>query len=204
MNIGDFFRRLAWRLFPRNEYTDIRLRELFASKYDIHVGLYSYGCFDPNRVYPGTHIGRYCSFSNSCRVVNRNHPSSSITFSPYLYQASLGRRDAVDIPNKRCVIEDDVWIGHNAIVLPSATHVGRGSAIGAGAIVTHNVPPYSIIAGNPGRVIRKRFSEPTIELLESIRWWEWDAQQLVDFAENNPDIAGDAELWQHKFGGHGT
>jgi acetyltransferase-like isoleucine patch superfamily enzyme len=194
---------MMWRIAPPNEYTSKEIRKVYREKYNIDVGLYSYGCFDERRIYPGTTIGRYCSFSNSSRVINRNHSMESLSFSPYLYDRRLGRVDAVYVPIKNCVIEDDVWVGHNAIILPSATSIGRGSAIGAGAVVTRNVPPYSVVVGNPGRIIKRRFDVETIEYLEALKWWEWDAEVLTKFATKNPSFVSNASHFPNRIGRHG-
>tara|TARA_R110002020_G_scaffold10961_3_gene41566 strand:- start:6502 stop:6852 length:351 start_codon:yes stop_codon:yes gene_type:complete len=112
-----------------------------------------------------------------------------MSFTPYLYEKNIV--GGIDRPIEQipCVIEDDVWIGHNAIILPGASRIGRGSAIGAGAVVTKDIPPYSIVAGNPGRVIRQRFSDKRISELEDLKWWEWDREKLTRFAKENPEFA---------------
>lgn len=182
-------RKIAWKLFPPDEFTSESLRAYYKSNFGIEVGLFSYGCFDERRIYPKTFIGRYCSFSSSCRVVNRNHGSSYMSFTPYLYEKKIAGGLDRPIEQIECYIEDDVWIGHNAVLLPGAAKIGRGSAIGAGSVVTKNVPPYSIVVGNPGRVIRQRFSDQRIAELEDLRWWEWDAAQLTAFVRENPTFA---------------
>ena len=75
-------------------------------------------------------------------------------------------------------IGNDVWVGHNVVILPGCKKVGNGAVIGAGSIVTHDVPPYSIVAGNPAKVINMRFNDETIERLESSKWWEMSANEL--------------------------
>jgi hypothetical protein len=78
----------------------------------------------------------------------------------------------------------DVWIGHGAILLPGVS-VGNGAAIGAGAVVSKDVPPFAIVVGVPGRVLRYRFAPETIAALERIAWWDWPHDRLgagmVDF-----------------------
>jgi carbonic anhydrase/acetyltransferase-like protein (isoleucine patch superfamily) len=70
-----------------------------------------------------------------------------------------------------------VWIGHGAIVLPGRS-VGTGAVIAAGAVVTKDVVPYAIVAGNPARVVRLRFSEPIAARLERLKWWDWSHERL--------------------------
>lgn len=74
-------------------------------------------------------------------------------------------------------IEEDVWIGSNSVVL-SGIRIGRGAIVGAGSIVTKDVEPYSIVAGNPAIKIRMRFSTEVIDKLESMRWWNWDLETM--------------------------
>ncbi len=77
------------------------------------------------------------------------------------------------------IIEDDVWIGHNTVVLPGCKLIGRGAIIGAGSIVTKDVAAYSIVAGNPGRTLRARFDPELIAALEASRWWTLDLPDLA-------------------------
>jgi hypothetical protein len=78
---------------------------------------------------------------------------------------------------RHVTIGPDVWIGHNAILLPGVS-IGTGAAIGAGAVVTKDVPDYAIVAGNPARLIRPRFSQAQAERLKGIAWWDWSHARL--------------------------
>lgn len=170
--------------------TSLVLREQFKS-HGIVVGLYSYGCFDPNRIGRGVTIGRYCSFADTSRIFTRNHGIGYISTTPYLYNRHLGMVEEDTIENIPCVIEDDVWMGHNAIIVPGAKHVGRGAVIAAGAVVTRPVDPYTIVGGNPAQEIRKRFDEDIIEKIEATRWWERDLEQLRQMVRDEPDLVFD-------------
>ncbi|MDF3886548.1 CatB-related O-acetyltransferase [Cupriavidus basilensis] len=75
-------------------------------------------------------------------------------------------------------IGHDVWLGYRAIVL-SGVSIGSGSVVGAGAVVANNVPPYSVVAGNPARIIRRRFTEVQIEALLAIEWWNWPIDKIL-------------------------
>jgi len=75
------------------------------------------------------------------------------------------------------IIGHDVWIGEDAVIL-SGVHIGNGAVIGASAVVANDVPPYSIVAGNPAKVIRMRFIEREISILQSLAWWSWDDAKL--------------------------
>nr|WP_246566018.1 CatB-related O-acetyltransferase [Tissierella simiarum] len=91
-----------------------------------------------------------------------------------------------------CIIGNDVWIGSNAVIL-RGVKVGNGAVIGAGAIVTKDVEPYSIVVGNPARVIKKRFSEQIIESLEKIQWWNWSKEII----RKNLDLVYSSTVDEH-------
>lgn len=183
--------RIYHKVFRPDQFRDRTLRNLYKKAYDIDAGLYSYGCFDRDRFNPHVTIGRYCSFSNSCRRINANHGLDNMSMHPFFYNERMGFRENAHFERARCVIEDDVWIGHNAILLARVTRVGRGAAIAAGAIVTGDVPPYALVAGVPGKVVRYRFAPEVIEAIEATRWWELDETQLKQVSSAFPDAFAD-------------
>lgn len=75
------------------------------------------------------------------------------------------------------MIGNDVWIGYEAVILSGVT-IGDGAIVGARAVVTKDVPPYTIVGGVPARSIRRRFDEETIKKLEALRWWDWDEERI--------------------------
>ena len=75
------------------------------------------------------------------------------------------------------VIGNDVWIGYKAVVM-AGVHIGNGSIIAARAVVTKDVPPYTIVGGVPARPIRKRFDEEVIRKLETLKWWDWSVEKI--------------------------
>jgi acetyltransferase-like isoleucine patch superfamily enzyme len=185
--IRSFLDRLRKRPTLMDELESAPLRTRF-KELGVDVGLYSYGCFDLNRVPAGVRVGRYCSFAPSSQIFLRNHGLKFIGLTAYFYNAHLKvvERDMID--HAQMEISDDVWIGHNAILLSGVGAVGRGAAIAAGAVVTKPVPPYAIVAGNPARVIRMRFDEKTIDAVEATRWWELDPPALRQMVETNPNM----------------
>ena len=164
------------------------LRNYYQEKFDLQIGEYSYGCFDPSRIGRGTIIGRYCSFAPTVYIFTRNHGISSISTHPYLYNSNLGFIEKDTILSSPCVIEDDVWLGHNAVLTASVNKIGRGAIIGAGAIVTKDVPAYAIMAGNPARIVRYRFSPEIIEKIESSQWWLLSDTELHNLIKKSPDF----------------
>lgn len=173
--------------------TSLRLREYFRSRYQIDVGLYSYGCFDPGRIGSNTTIGRYCSIASTAHIIRRNHLLHALTMHPYLYNETLGFPVCNKLPYAPICIEDDVWIGHNAVVLPTVSQIGRGAVVGAGAIVTKDVPRYAIVGGNPARVLKSRFDAATVEFVESTRWWEMNRDELAGFCKRFPQLVCSVE-----------
>jgi virginiamycin A acetyltransferase len=148
----------------------------------IEVGAYSYGrpLLLGHDNTPETHvrIGRYCSLAHGVRILLRaNHPLAGASTYP-LEQIVLGE-EATDFARSRGPVHigHDVWIGYEALILGGVT-IGNGAVIGARAVVTRDVPPYGIVAGNPARLLRHRFDDATIARLEQIRWWDWPADRV--------------------------
>ena len=75
------------------------------------------------------------------------------------------------------MVGNDVWIGYEAVVLAGVT-IGDGAIIGSRAVVTKDVPPYTIVGGIPAKPIRRRFDDAAIEKLEALRWWDWDEEKI--------------------------
>ena len=76
------------------------------------------------------------------------------------------------------VIQNDVWIGYNSLIMPGIK-IGNGSIIASNSVVVKDVEPYSIVGGNPAKLIRKRFDNEIIDLLESIKWWDWPIEKVT-------------------------
>ena len=75
------------------------------------------------------------------------------------------------------VIGNDVWIGYEAVIL-SGVHIGDGAIIGTRAVVTKDVPPYTVVGGVPAKIIRRRFSDSVIEILQKLKWWDWNIEKI--------------------------
>ncbi len=177
--------KLLW--LRRDEYESQPLRDWFQSRWKIEVGLYSYGCFDPWRISAHTRIGRYCSFARSARVIDQNHPLEALTTHPFLYERRFGVV-AENLPEPPWLtVEDDVWVGHNATILPGCKFIGRGAVIAAGAIINQDVPRYAVAVGMPGRILRSRFDDETIAAIETSQWWLRDKAGLKALIDQQPD-----------------
>ncbi len=181
--------------FRKNELDTFYLRKLFKQFYDIEIGPYSYGgCFDVYNIAPGTKIGKFCSFASGVMVISTNHDPTKITTHPFLFKPYLGvvKEDFRVVRNVH--IGNDVWIGQNAIILPSVSSIGDGAVIGAGAVVTKDVPPYAIAVGAPARVIKYRFDQPTIDNLLETKWWDWSEKKIF---ENWQDFLDPGKFSKH-------
>lgn len=165
------------------------LRQIFKTRYNIRVGYGSYGgCFSARNIPPHVNFGSYCSIAPEVKIFRANHPKNTFTTHPLLYNPSLGfvKKDMLFRPSLN--IGNDVWIGEWAIILPGVRYIGNGAIIGAGSVVTKNVEPYSIVAGNPSKVIGSRFDSHHIARLEKSRWWELGKEQLVSLMTKNNEL----------------
>ena len=127
-------------------------------------------------------IGKFCQIAAGVEFMmnDANHRMSAVSTFPFYTLAGWDAEAprAEDMPYKGdTVIGNDVWIGQNALILPGV-HIGDGAIIGTRSVVGHDVEPYTVVAGDPARPIRKRFDGELIELLESFRWWDKDVDEI--------------------------
>jgi len=158
------------------------LRAVLARERNVRVGMYSYGCFANDLLSSGSIVGRYTSIGPALMVLRRNHPVTRISQHPFFYNASCGflETDSIEsVANNPLVIGNDVWIGARVIVLPKCKTIGDGAIVGAGSVLTRDVPAYSIVAGNPARQIGTRFEPSIIAKLLQIQWWERSPEDLA-------------------------
>ena len=163
--------------------TSPTLRSYTKARYNVDVDLYSYGgCFAPDFNTGGSvKVGRYCSFAQNVHFFGAAHPIDRASSSPYFYNKKWSGMDVEDVPRSTLTVGHDVWIGFGSIITPGCKHIGNGAVIGAGAVVTKDVPPYTIVAGTPARFLKYRFPENVVELLEKSRWWELTPEALMEF-----------------------
>ena len=185
----DKFRKLAFKLLRQteNQFTSQRLRRVYRDWFGVEVGLHSYGCFDPARFPPGTRFGRYCSIANTAASFDMDHPVEAAILHPVAYHPGFGVVDDWRIGPAPLVVEDDVWLGHNATVLAGVGRIGRGAVVAAGAVVREAVAPYMVVAGVPARPIRLRFDADRIAAIEASRWWELEPPALRALLARQPD-----------------
>lgn len=152
----------------------------YGSYFDGHIGKYS--IIGPDSRIIGN-IGRYCSIGPSVKTVSGNHPISFYSIHPIVYKKFKCHLDKSFSENLGPVnIGNDVWIGEN-VLLKGGINIGDGVVIGMGSVVTKDVPPYSVVAGCPAKVIKTRFESDTIKRFLNSNWYKKDIEdlQLNDF-----------------------
>ena len=180
--------------FPRV----VALRPLAAGRGNVSVGPYSYyddpddatAFFDRNVLHhfdfvgDNLVIGPFCAFATGCRIVMNGANHAMGGFSTYPFNIFGGGWEAGFDPETWAaenrgdtVIGADVWIGAEAWIMPGIT-IGPGAIVAAKAVVTRDVAPYTVVAGNPAREVRRRFDPETIAALLDIAWWDWSVDRI--------------------------
>lgn len=127
-------------------------------------------------------IGAFCSIANKVTLGGSRHPLEYVSTSPVF----LDHKDSVKTKyahhhyewRPRTVIGNDVWIGENVLVKGGVT-IGDGAAVGMGSVVTKDVPPYAIVAGNPAKLVRMRFEPKVVNGLLKMQWWNYSDEELL-------------------------
>ncbi len=198
-----------WRKFVMKAYKAVKNRYLnetptiFLNKNPKYrnwqIGDYTYGSPDgsPLVVYSGEKsklvIGKFCSIAHNVIIfLGGNHRPDWITTYPF----SVFFTEASHIPGQPTtrgdvIIGNDVWIGEGATIMSGVT-IGNGAVIASKCLVTKDVPPYTIVGGNPSKTIRKRFDDETIDRLQASQWWDWSIDKILSHADlmlnNDPNL----------------
>lgn len=126
-------------------------------------------------------IGKFCCISkNVVIMLGGEHYVNRLTTYHFelMFPELIGGRDPVKgMTRGDVIIGNDVWIGHGAFIR-SGVNIGDGAIIGAHAVVTKDIPQFAIVVGNPGKVIRYRFSEDTCKLMSKLAWWDWPIEKI--------------------------
>lgn len=157
---------------------------------NVEISRYSYlgfNCFAVN-----TKIGAFCSIADRVCIGGAQHPMQYVSTSPVFHEGhnAMGKNFSShpieDTP--LTIIGDDVWIGMNANIR-AGIRIGTGAVVGTGSVVTKDIGPYEVWAGNPARLIRKRFTEEICQRLLASKWWETDEHTLtkISVCSDQPD-----------------
>lgn len=187
---------------PMKGFPQVGFLKNFITRENIIVGDYSYyddpagpERFESNVLYHFPFlgdrlvIGRFCAIARDVKFImnGANHKVSGLSTYPFQIFGQGWEKVMPgdgDLPFKGDTeIGDDVWIGFEATIMPGVT-VGSGAIIASRSVVTQDVPPYSVVGGNPARVLRYRFDDETIAELLEIAWWDWEAERITRHLES--------------------
>lgn len=164
----------------------------FVELSDSSLGDYSYMMERSSIAY--TRIGKFVNIASDVRINPGNHPMHWVSQHHCMYRKKrygFAEHDDADFFAKRkarkVVIGHDVWVGHGATIMPGVT-IGNGAIIGAGSVVTHDVEPYTIVAGVPEKEIRRRFSSSIWQAIEKTCWWDWEHETIKERLDDFRDV----------------
>ncbi len=130
-------------------------------------------------------IGKFCSIACGAKFLfnSANHTLSSLSTYPFplfFEEWNLEKKVVTQAWDNKgdIIVGNDVWIGYEAVIL-AGVHIGDGAVIGTRAVVTKDIPPYTIVGGVPAKPIKKRFSEKTISMLLDMQWWNWSNDKIA-------------------------
>lgn len=122
-------------------------------------------------------IGSFCSIASNVIIQEYNHNSKLLTTYDILPHVFNSKNECAYTSKGDIIIEDDVWIGSTVTIL-SGVHIGKGAIVGAGSVVVKDVPAYSIVVGNPAKIVKMRFSYQTINKLKELNWTDWSIDKI--------------------------
>ncbi len=124
-------------------------------------------------------IGAFCSIAEGVKIfLGGEHRIEWATTFPFSVLWESARHIKGHPKTKGdVIIGNDVWLGADSVILSGVT-IGDGAVVGARSVITNDIPPYAIVAGNPARMVKKRFDDPTIGRLLDVRWWEWEDSRI--------------------------
>lgn len=161
----------------------------FCKIYNSEIGRYTYLGRKTNLF--NVKIGSFTSIADGCIIGAASHPLDKVSTSPVFYTKNnifnkcFAQHDFNEY--KETLIGNDVWIGTHAFI-KSGVKIGDGAVIGAYSVVTKDVEPYTIVAGNPARVIRNRFNNQVVDEMLKIKWWDWTDEEIKLNGESFLDI----------------
>jgi len=201
------FRYLVARALRRAKPTAIRTSHIHATSkveggsqvVDSFFGRHSYCGYDCT--FLNVEVGSFCSISDNVFIGGSGHPMHFVSTSPVFLRhrdsvkTKLATFEYLDLP--RTKIGNDVWLGHGVRVR-AGVEIGHGAVVAMGSVVTKDVPPYSVVGGNPARVLRMRFSEEVIDGLLATEWWTLSDEELGRWATYFDDPEKFLQEWNPK------
>lgn len=165
------------------DYFSQTVRKIFKQYHHVTVGMYSYSGVFVHKLLPeGTIVGNYCSISPILEIHRRNHPVNRISQHPFFYNRIVSPLKTDTIENIRdnpLIIGNDVFLGQSSVILPSCKKIGDGAIVGGASVVTKDVEPYTIVAGNPAKFIRRRFPKEIEDKIIESNWWTHSLSTLA-------------------------
>ena len=179
--VSPFWRKQQQRFFrlgiPRSHHLRRQLA-YYVARHGFEIGDYSHGLPDVRALGARLKVGKYSSIAEGATfILGGQHPTRAVT--TFSLENVVGGEKPASREESRgdIVVGSDVWIASNAVILSGVT-IGDGAVVGLGAVVLRDVAPYSIVFGNPARVIEKRFSDDVIAELLELRWWDLEPAQV--------------------------
>ena len=167
-------------------YMEEALYSLYQVKYcssNVKVGAFTYGVphIAAYRQCEKITIGKFCSMADEVRIFagGEHHHNWGSTYPFAAYFSEFRELDDYHATKGDVSIGNDVWIGYGATILSGVT-IGDGAVVGTHAIVTKDVPPYAIVAGNPARIVKYRFEQDVIDKFMEMKWWDWDYEHIYE------------------------
>lgn len=172
---------LAFRL-ERGQFFSSTARMIMQRYFQVSIGAYSYGsCFTQGAFQPNVTIGRYVSVGPDVLVYRRDHPIDHLSTHPFFFNSRLGYVSNERFSFATLEICADAWIGARVVVTPGCSRIGIGSIVGAGAVLTRDVPDFSIVAGVPARSLRSRFPADVSSAILRSKWWRLSIDDCVPY-----------------------
>ncbi len=173
-------------------FEEFNVRYLYGRKEDMELATLQW---KPDKL----KIGRYCSIASGVVFLmggNHTHRTQWVTVYPFKGTSKKAYESRGDT-----LVGNDVWIGMEAMIMPGVK-IGNGAVVAARSLVTKDVPPYTVVGGNPARVIKKRFSQEEITILQKVAWWDWEEEIIEDAMDllQSRDLKGLEEFHQTLLG----
>lgn len=200
MEMKSLIRRLLYKLLGSREGNRSSGGVVFTNKLpefeSYSIGDYTYGV--PSVLFPNDKatlkIGKFCSIAKNVTIfLGGNHRPDWISTYPFfeIFDDLKPVKKTIGHPSTKgdVIIGNDVWIGRNATIL-SGVNIGNGAVVAAEAVVTKSIAPYEIWAGNPAKLIKRRFDDNIVSSLEALKWWDWETEKI----KKNADLLCSANI----------